>query len=824
MVFVADIMADNSEGSAQVLILSGVRQAQSGDLVSAASLLEQVLRLPPEQLSLQERGLASGNLALVHHWLGDYSAATEIHLQSLEVDQQVGLVEDMTGSWPDYLWGEYTLDRQVGSLASQGYGYFNLGFTYYWQNDYVKAIASYERSLAIAKEIGDRINEIRVLAQMGEVYFYLADYGLSLDYHQRAIALADEIGIEAHSDLLGSKANSLNSAGNALIKLGRWDEAEERYQASLALVGEQGNPNIVGNALACIGITRANQGDYDKSIAYFTRSLEQIRSIQNRYNEGRLLGLLGQTYAFKGDYPAALTYQRQSLAISRELQDAFSQALTLSELGLTLFRLNELLGAETYLREAIALSESIRAKLGQNNRLKVSIFERQAEPYQLLQMVLVAQHHYGAALEIAERGRARALVELLGQRQGTTQSLPPDSLPQVPDLGQLRQIAVQQQATLVEYSVIQTKGLESSYLLIWVITPEGDLHFRQSNLGSSQNVALSLETLVESTCSAVGVMELGRVGTPDPGRDILPTSELAPGPEAANAMPALQQLYNLLIEPIARLLSRHSDQTVIFVPQGALFGVPFAALLSPAEEYLIERFACALTPSIQTLALTNRPQQHPRPTQALVVGNPAQAQLGFGNTALSYALSPLPEAEREARRVADLLGSDVILGSAATKALVQAQMPEATVIHLAAHGLLDEEQGLSSAIALAPTETDNGLLTATEIIELSLQADLVVLSACNTGRGRITGDGVIGLSRAFMEAGVPSVVVSLWAVPDAPTAKLMVAFYEGLQRGLDWAQALRGAMLAVIAEHPHPKDWAAFVVVGDRGHTAQRSL
>ncbi|WP_242042918.1 MULTISPECIES: CHAT domain-containing protein [Cyanophyceae] len=121
------------------------------------------------------------------------------------------------------------------------------------------------------------------------------------------------------------------------------------------------------------------------------------------------------------------------------------------------------------------------------------------------------------------------------------------------------------------------------------------------------------------------------------------------------------------------------------------------------------------------LALTNRPQQHPRPTQASVVGNPSQAQLGFVNTALSYALSALPGAEKEARRVADLLGTDAILGSTATKALVQAQMPEARIIHLAAHGLLDEERGLGSAIALVPTETDNGLLTAAEIIELSLR-------------------------------------------------------------------------------------------------------
>ncbi|MEM6350088.1 MAG: CHAT domain-containing protein [Cyanobacteria bacterium P01_D01_bin.14] len=122
---------------------------------------------------------------------------------------------------------------------------------------------------------------------------------------------------------------------------------------------------------------------------------------------------------------------------------------------------------------------------------------------------------------------------------------------------------------------------------------------------------------------------------------------------------------------------------------------------------------------------------------------------------------------------------------------------------------------LPGAIALAPGSGEDGLLTAGEIIDLSLSAELVVLSACNTGRGRITGDGVVGLSRAFIGAGVPSVVVSLWAVPDAPTADLMTAFYTQLQTTPDKAQALRQAMLQTQAVHPDPRDWAGFTLVGE---------
>ena len=142
-------------------------------------------------------------------------------------------------------------------------------------------------------------------------------------------------------------------------------------------------------------------------------------------------------------------------------------------------------------------------------------------------------------------------------------------------------------------------------------------------------------------------------------------------------------------------------------------------------------------------------------------------------------------------------------------------MANARIIHLATHGILDEIWGLGSAIALAPSTKDNGLLTADEILTMNLNAELVVLSACNTGQGRITGDGVIGLSRSLISAGVPSVIVSLWAVPDAPTASLMQEFYQNIQNNPDKAQALRQAMLTTMAKHPYPRDWAAFTLIGE---------
>jgi len=188
-------------------------------------------------------------------------------------------------------------------------------------------------------------------------------------------------------------------------------------------------------------------------------------------------------------------------------------------------------------------------------------------------------------------------------------------------------------------------------------------------------------------------------------------------------------------------------------------------------------------------------------------------------------LSELPGSEEEARAIAALLSTKALTGNQATETAVVQQMATKRIIHLATHGLLDDFFGLGvpgaialapspGKLALAPDSNTDGLLTANEILDLKLTSDLVVLSACDTRRGRITGDGVIGLSRSLILAGTPSVVVSLWAVPDAATVTLMTEFYQALLKNPDKAQAMRQAMLTTLEQYPEPRDWAAFTLVG----------
>jgi CHAT domain-containing protein len=291
-------------------------------------------------------------------------------------------------------------------------------------------------------------------------------------------------------------------------------------------------------------------------------------------------------------------------------------------------------------------------------------------------------------------------------------------------------------------------------------------------------------------------------------------------PNAPKAQDKLKLLHELLIKPIAEILPKNPNDRVIFIPQSSLFLVPFPALQDANGKYLIEKHTILTSPSIQVLDLTHQQRERGRGgdrenSGILVVGNPTMPSVPPKPGDKPQQLPSLPGAEKEAIAIASLLNTKAITGSQGTKASIVQKMPSARIIHLATHGIFDDNRGLGSAIALAPSGKDDGLLTADEIFNLKLSADLVVLSACNTGRGKITGDGVIGLSRSLISAGVPSIMVSLWSVDDNSTSFLMTEFYKNLQQKLDKATALRNAMLTTKKKYPNPLYWSAFTLIGE---------
>lgn len=262
-------------------------------------------------------------------------------------------------------------------------------------------------------------------------------------------------------------------------------------------------------------------------------------------------------------------------------------------------------------------------------------------------------------------------------------------------------------------------------------------------------------------------------------------------------------LYDQLVRPVAEHLD--ADRIVI-VPDKALFYLPFAAL-NDGQAYLIERFSLAYTPSMGILKYA-RSKARPKTGRVLALGNP-----DLGNPSMD-----LPSAQVEAQKVAGRFpGSMVYLGAQATETAARSAAARFDIIHFATHGEFSTADPLYSSLRLAADPKNDGRLEAAEIFSLRISPWLVTLSACRTGLGVVTSGGeVIGLNRAFIYAGAPAVVSSLWSIGDESTAFLMDKFYENL-KVMPRDAALRSAQVDLIysGQYRRPFYWAAFYLTGD---------
>ncbi|MGB7520280.1 MAG: CHAT domain-containing tetratricopeptide repeat protein, partial [Spirulinaceae cyanobacterium] len=725
--------------------------------------------------------------------------------------------------------------------------------------NYGQAIESLKNGLNITIEINQLRRRGELLGSLGNTYFTIGDYPKAIQYYEQSLAIAREI-----KDRRGEGA-ALGNLGSAYFSLGYNQKAIQYHEQSLAIAREIKNPQGEQASLGNLSNIYYFQGDYQKAIQYREQSLAIARQLNDLESEANSLGGLGLIYRDLEEYSKAIQYQQNVLNIAQQINNPELEALALHNLGLVFFESGDLEKAEKNLMKAIKVRKSSRDKIGERESEKVSFFDREVKTYSTLQQVLVAQDKLETALEISELSRARVFIELL------TRNLSPHLSEQliinqsVLSIEKIKNIARNQKATVVEYSIIYEDSRteeklkpQTSKLYIWVVRPTGEVKFRQVDLknllnkqgksvgeivantreymikgvsrGSTNSNELNLSpgdfVKLESDLPNWEPWEVVAVepenGTvilrfPSWGREV-PSQEysLAEVVEVVESSRTynrdLQQLHQILIEPITDLLPTDPDEHIIFIPHRELFLVPFPALQDNEGKYLIEKHTILTAPAIEVLDKTNqRRQQVPGDAQdILVVGNPTMPKVSFYPGEKPEQLSPLENSEKEAKEVAQLLQAKPITGGQATETAIKPILSNAKLIHLATHGLLDNFRGLNSAIALAPSESDNGLLTAEEILDLKLNAELVVLSACNTGQGRLTGDGVIGLSRSLIAAGVPSVIVSLWSVPDAPTAELMTEFYRNFQANPNKAQALRQAMLTTMETHPNPIDWAAF--------------
>lgn len=815
---------NNPKGVARVLASQATIYTRRGQFQNAIELIQRAL--PIFEKLHYELGIASalGNQGSIYDDSGQYQKALELSQQALAIFQKInnpeGIANELANLGGTYRkLGQYdkaikfhqqALEQfqKLGNPQAIAQQLMNTGVIYSDIGKYADALDFLNRALIISKQNSDSNTVAQNLINQANVYSELAQYDKMLSLTQQATSIFQTLDhpLELANALTaqGSAYNYLNQNRNAITV---YEEAFEIYEK---LGNEIGKAKVLSNQ----GNVYKNSGQYSEAIDHYQKALVISRKQGDAEAEASTLVVQANAYKDLGQYNQSISLHQQALAIYQHINKPNGISFALNGLGVALFHAGRLPEAEATLYRGLHILETLRDGAGQQDDFQISIFQQQMRTYRSLQKVLIAENKNEQALEISERGRARASIRLLNQRLFNDPKFP---LEQIPTLDHLKQTAKEQQATLVEYSIIYENNdaagtVNDKNLYIWVVRPTGEVQFRKVDLETQVNY---LEAVVTSARSAIGVINpLDRAGAhATHAPNILQLDKEKQSEQ-------LQKLHKLLIDPISDLLPTDPSQNVIFIPQGALFSVPFPALKDADGKYLIEKHTILTAPSIQMLDLTR--QQRNKLSQsgsALVLGNPTMPIVTDPRDPQRQEQLPsLAGAETEANEIAPLLHATAITGSQGTKANIQKQMQQARIIHLATHGLLDDVRGLGSAIALAPDHPgtlNDGLLTAEEILQMKLNAELVVLSACDTGRGKITGDGVIGLSRALIAAGVSSVIVSLWSIPDAPTAELMTEFYKHLNQNPNKAQALRQAMLATLRTHPNPRDWAAFTLIGE---------
>ena len=726
-----------------------------------------------------------------------------------------------------------------GDARRAGRAHEDLSYVELDQRRFAAALDQASAALAIHEQLASAAGRARALERLAVIFLFQGDPEDALAAAGRSLAAAEEPGGNVASAALAHQARA-----NALRQLGRHDEARAELEQALVLRRAIGDPHEEAWLLARLGQLAAELdrpkealGHYRAALEIWTRleawrpaawylieaaraserlgetvrarelyrsAIELAERIELPYRS-IALGGLARLEARAGERAAALLDGRRAVEAAHSVDNLAMLWMALYDFAEVELAFDLQTSALDHLRAALAAIEALRAESVPSDRAKRAESEDRQRVFARTVALLFDLGQHSEALEIAERAKARASLDLFasaGSREApaiaaeldrfAAQTVPSPRAAAVPAMPLLIGEVRSRGLTAIEYFV------GADRLFTWVIGADGGLRAVATPLAPG-----SLETLVR----------LARQG--------------------AAQEQAFAELHRLLIEPIAAWLPREPSRTVLVVPHGRLFLLPFAALLDGNGHPLIESHVLAYTPSLAMLAWTGRRSDEGHAAApALVVGNPTFERSPGGGE----ILPPLPEAEAEAREVAAHLGrpADLLLGGAASEREVRKRAERAPLIHLATHGVLDEVDPVASRLALARGGSgganDDGRWTVAEIQQDRLTADLVTLSGCDTGLGKLSDDGVLGLSRAFLVAGARSVLVSLWRVSDIAARFQMEHFYAALAaNGGDRAAALRRAQLESLAalrtgslgasSGTHlpatPANWAPFVLLGE---------
>jgi CHAT domain-containing protein len=410
--------------------------------------------------------------------------------------------------------------------------------------------------------------------------------------------------------------------------------------------------------------------------------------------------------------------------------------------------------------KAIEIIEGVRGRLEVSDHIR-SFSSGFAKTYEKMVSVLIDQGRHEEAYEYVQRNRARAFMNLIAQ--GAEKEL----LPETEDVLRVSEVqnTITDTTTLVEYYITEDR------LFIWTI---------KANEYSLTQLDVSREEIQEQVRGFKdALLEQGAVEV------------------------RARKLYDNLIQPIEHQLT---TEQIIVVPHGVLHYLPSQALKDGHNQYLVDRFTISYLPAVSLLKYHKGEKEYPE-RSLLALGNPKLDRPEYED---------LPHAEEEVRAVARLFDKNQIpQQEEATEDKFRELAPDFSFLHLACHSELDAASPMYSGLLLAPGSQHDGELDVHEIFTLNLNAELVVLSACQTAMGFLTnGDDLVGLSRAFISAGADAVISSLWSVSDESTAYLMERFYFHLKRNSK-VRALQLAQKETIEKYGKPYAWAPFILIGD---------
>jgi CHAT domain-containing protein len=697
--------------------------------------------------------------------------------------------------------------RAAGERGLEARALHSFGDHLFGAGRYEDALDKLNEAAAIFGALDDRRALGRVYNSVGRLYRTHERVEEALTFQLKALALHETAAVPL--DLI----QSLNAVAVTYQALGDSTHARLYFERALALAEKSGTPRIQDFLRANIVPALIREGAYGEAA-------EQLEGVIARGLDAypsRRMRELSAVYVKMGRRDEAMALAERALAAcTRQEIDCL---YALDQRAAVQVALGHAAAALADTEAALGKLETIRSRLVPADFFKQQFTEAQASIYSRAIALQLADGRAADALATAERARSRAFVDLLASKDlQPREPAPIDELPLV-FRGQGLPSQVSARAATAADLAAAAKRLGSTLLaywvtddrlFIWILSPEGAVQSAQVEVRASK-----LEELIRATSP--------------------PSAKTSKSVQASRTSNAWTALYDLLIKPVRRSLPRQPGALITVVPHGPLSALAFAALQDARGRYLLEDYTLHYVPAGAILQFTAaRRHAESRSGRVLLVSDPVPPTL----SKLDAPLPPLAGARAEVRSIARLLPSDRVTsleGEAATEVAIRAAAARSGVLHFAMHAIVHDEDPFGSFLAVTPAAQGagaDGFLTAREIYGLDLDADLVVLSACRSAGGRVSGDGIATFARAFMYAGTTSLVASVWDVADQPANRLLPDFYREWLGGASKARALRTAQLRLlhdlranklridtplgkIALPEHPIFWAGFVLFGE---------